>query len=124
MSVSDFIQQSNPESELAIVPASSAENINETEFSSIGIGRKLPFTFAKRHGIVFRLADEDEAFKGVIEAAVKKNVTLAALAEARRFAGTKVRFNEVNENDFETILGEVYQDHSDSTQCYLGVIQK
>ena len=114
MSVSEFIQQSSEEN--------SAETEQQVELvaedaAETGGFVKLPFAFAKRQGIVFRLPKEGEENSSVVEAAVKRDVTINAISEARRFANSQIRFNEVDEDEFEAILSEVYQDNSGETMA-------
>ncbi len=120
MSISEFIQQSDKQENNSGVndldPAPMPildDSADQNDDSEIWRSQtKLPFAFAKRHGIVFKLPKEDDSQNEVINAALKKDVTIEAINEARRFAGVKVRFNEVNADEFEAILSEVYQDNS------------
>lgn len=117
MSVSDFIQQELP-GDLHDEPNSAklSEKAGVNAGLESGAVGKLPFSFARRHGIVFKLPEE-ESMRGLsgpemIEAVIKKDVSLAALSEARRFAGKKLKFCEVDDEAFEAVLSEVYQDNS------------
>ena len=113
MSISEFIQESQEEPLDSEASVSSDDTAIEEVVDSVWEKKhKLPFAFAKRHGIVFKLEDETLEERSFIEAAVKKNVTIEAISEARRFAGKKVKFCEVDENEFEAILSQVYQDNS------------
>jgi len=117
MSVSDFIQ--NEQSTQALVEKSSeaiAEDIVQPELETA----KLPFSFARRQGVVFKLDDEnlnesvsfDVNKQKNIQALVRKDTDLNAIAEARRFAAKKVVFSEVSDDEFEANLAQVYQDDS------------
>jgi len=113
MSVSDFVstdeveQVSETAEQLADVDQSDDSQIIENQEVEMDI--RLPFSFAKRQGIVFKAKEEGEQ---IIHAVVRKNVTVQALAEARRFASQKLKFEEVSDEDFEFTLGKVYQDNA------------
>jgi general secretion pathway protein E len=68
-------------------------------------GTHLPFAFAKRHGILLR-TDAD----GGVTALHRPDVTLAALAEARRHAGRPLAFARLDTEQFDRLLAEAYQD--------------
>ncbi|TQV85505.1 type II secretion system ATPase GspE [Aliikangiella coralliicola] len=112
MSVSEFIQQDNVEP----VSAEDKDSVDVEQDASPDVisHNKLPFTFAKRQGIVFKLPEDGADLQSLstIHAVVKKDASLIAIAEARRFAGRKIQFTEVDEDGFEAILSEVYQDNS------------
>ena len=114
MSVSEFIQQGSEEN--GVESEQQVELVAE-DVAETGGFVKLPFAFAKRQGIVFRLPKEGEETNSVVEAAVKRDVTINAISEARRFAHSQVRFTEVDEDEFEAILSEVYQDNSGETMA-------
>lgn len=116
MSVSEFIQQeesNSPENSEPLVEHSDvvAEEDSTTE------PQRLPFTFAKRQGVVFKLPEEEAINQSTtnqqrVEAVVRKDTGLAAIAEAKRFASAEISFSEVNDDEFEAILAQVYQDNS------------
>ncbi len=123
MSVSDFVQGSDPgkssvTSELAEKKDFQSDFAGEEESAyEAKVMGKLPFTFAKRHGVVFKLPEEDISVSAtpasnVVEAVIKKDTPISALSEARRFAGKSVQFSEVTEEEFEAVLSQVYQDNS------------
>jgi general secretion pathway protein E len=75
------------------------------------VARRLPFGFAKRHGVV--LAVED----GVACLLHRPQVDLVALAEAQRFAGTCLALRALSAEAFEQALAAAYQhDGSAATQ--------
>ncbi|TQV74141.1 type II secretion system protein GspE [Aliikangiella marina] len=91
------------------------QEVIESAIETIESSIKLPFTFAKRQGVVIRLPEDDSPValqKETLKAVVKHDTPLQAIAETRRFAGRKVEFSEVGEDEFEAILSEVYQDNS------------
>jgi general secretion pathway protein E len=69
---------------------------------------RLPFSFARRHGILITLQKQNDA----ILTYVKKEVTIKAISEARRFAKQRLLFEEVSDEEFETHLGKLYQDNA------------
>lgn len=88
-----------------------AEKVAETNTHS-RMDIRLPFSFARRQGIVFELESDAQDGQSIVQAVVRKNVSIQALAEARRFACQKINFKEVNDDDFEFTLGKVYQDNA------------
>lgn len=79
--------------------------------------KRLPFSFAKRHGVVV----EDV---GAVDAMVayKSGITAHVIAEVRRFLGVPIQFTEVSESDFEKRLGMAYQnDSSEAMQMVEGL---
>ena len=72
--------------------------------------RRLPFSFAKRHGVVL-LVEE-----GVACLAHRPGVELVALAEAQRFAGSCLALRCLTPEAFEQALGQAYQHDSASMQ--------
>lgn len=72
--------------------------------------RRLPFSFAKRHGVVV-LAEVDPPCLGHRPA-----VDLVALAEAQRFVGVRMPLRELSAEAFEQALGKAYQHDSASMQ--------
>lgn len=104
MAVSDFIKNESatglkPVDEL---PLSTQDGSNVEEL-------RLPFSFAKRQGIVLQPMQDDNTS---IQAIARSNVSVAAISEARRFSNHPLKFEEVSDEDFEFILGQVYQDNS------------
>jgi general secretion pathway protein E len=69
----DSAMSSLTASDLANMPA---EALNQ---------RRLPFTFAKRHGVLLQMTAEG------VRLAYRAGVSLAALAEAQRFVGQTFR---------------------------------
>jgi len=129
MSVSDFMKSGQPGSGQAgtaqePLADTSGEMAMLTEPAeatvAVDLPRRLPFTFAKRQGVVFRLAEneQDEITRATcIEAVCKKDVTITALNEARRFAGTQIHFSEAGDEEFEAVLAQVYQNNAGETMA-------
>ncbi|WP_444996875.1 type II secretion system ATPase GspE [Aliikangiella sp. IMCC44359] len=113
MSVSDFIKQDEQHHSLESDVLAMDEPVFDAEEKVL---KKLPFTFAKRQGIIIKLIEDGS--EAEIDnnhtpiAVVKRDTSLSAIAEARRVAGRKLKFEQVNEDEFEAVLGKVYQDNS------------
>jgi general secretion pathway protein E len=75
---------------------------------------RLPFSFARRHGVMLLPFDGD-ADASRLEAAHRAGVSPLALAEARRVAGTALAWREVTDAEFETLLERTYA--RDSSQA-------
>ena len=69
--------------------------------------KRLPFSFAKRHGVVIEEIGDVDAM-----VAYKAGVTPATIVEIRRFLGMPIQFNEVNEGEFERRLSKAYENNS------------
>ncbi|MBL0952814.1 MAG: Flp pilus assembly complex ATPase component TadA, partial [Pseudomonas sp.] len=72
--------------------------------------RRLPFSFAKRHGVVFVMHD------GHASLAHRADCDLIALAEAQRFAGRSLPLQVLDAQAFAQALGAAYQHDSASMQ--------
>ncbi|WP_439858976.1 type II secretion system ATPase GspE [Pseudomonas sp. MBLB4136] len=72
--------------------------------------RRLPFSFAKRHGVVL-LAEAEPPCLGH-----RPGVELVALAEAQRFVGRQLALRALSAEAFEQALGKAYQHDSASMQ--------
>lgn len=72
--------------------------------------RRLPFSFARRHGVVLLKAD------GVLGLAYRPGVELVALAEAQRFVGAQLPLQALSLEAFEQALAKAYQHDSASMQ--------
>jgi general secretion pathway protein E len=72
--------------------------------------RRLPFSFAKRHGVVLLAVD------GVPSLACRPGADLVALAEAQRFSGAQLPLQMLSQEAFELALAKVYQHDSASMQ--------
>lgn len=72
--------------------------------------RRLPFSFAKRHGVVLLTAD------GLPALAYRVGADLVALAEAQRFAGVQLPLRSLPPDAFEQALAKAYQHDSASMQ--------
>ncbi|UTW07389.1 type II secretion system ATPase GspE [Pseudomonas benzenivorans] len=72
--------------------------------------RRLPFSFAKRHGVVL-LAEAEPPCLGH-----RPGVELVAVAEAQRFVGRQLALRALSAEAFEQALGKAYQHDSASMQ--------
>ena len=69
--------------------------------------RALPFSFAKRHGVLIRELNDNEGI-----AVYRSSASPIALAEARRFAGKPLTLSRVSDEVFDTLLQESYESGS------------
>jgi general secretion pathway protein E len=67
----------------------------------------LPFTFARRNGVILTRSESGEP---VI--LVRPDASPTALAEANRISGGKAKFSSVNPDDFDEALNQAYQSNS------------
>ena len=72
--------------------------------------RRLPFSFARRHGVVLVVEG------GVPCLAYRVGVELVALAEAQRFVGAQLPLHALSAEAFEQALAKAYQHDSASMQ--------
>ena len=102
MTVSDL---SGPASSATkIVPESDPEPVAEPIAPT---ERALPFSFAKRHGILIR-----EITNGVADTVYRSGVAPLILAEARRFAGIPLKLTPVSAETFDKMLQQTYEQGS------------
>ena len=66
--------------------------------------RRLPFAFAKRHGVLIQDYQDGRA-----EAVFRPGVSQLTLAEVRRFAGVPVTLTPVDEKAFDALLQTAYE---------------
>ena len=69
--------------------------------------RALPFSFAKRHGVLIRDISDAEA-----DTVCRHGVSALSLAEAQRFAGVPLKLSRVSTEVFDTLLQESYEQGS------------
>ncbi|MGC8118871.1 type II secretion system ATPase GspE [Marinobacter sp. VGCF2001] len=78
---------------------------------------RLPFTFAKRNGVILTRNDEGEP---VI--LVRPGASHAALAEANRVSGGRARFSTIASDSFDQALNAAYQnDSAEAMQMVEGI---
>jgi general secretion pathway protein E len=79
--------------------------------------RSLPFSFAKRHGVLIKNVTEDKG-----EAVYRSGATALSLAEVRRFVGVPLTLSKVSAEVFDTLLQESYeQDSTNAAQMVDGL---
>jgi len=79
--------------------------------------KRLPFTFAKRNGVVIEGVNGIEA-----KVSYKQGVSVDVVAEVRRFLGVPIRFTEVDETEFNRRLTLAYEnDSSEAMQMVEGL---
>ena len=69
--------------------------------------RPLPFSFAKRHGVLLRELNADGGI-----AVYRQGASPLSLAEVRRFAGVPLKLERVSVEDFDTMLQASYENES------------
>jgi len=75
----------------------------------------LPFSFAKRHGVLIR-----ELKDGVAHAVYRTGASPLSLAEARRFAGAPLKFTRVSAEAFDGMLQHSYEQGSQMAMQMVG----
>ncbi len=90
-----------------IEPGEEGAVIAETGEDGAGPLRKLPFTFAKRHGVVLEMHPEHG-----LTTLFKPGLRPEILAEIRRFTGGPVHLEEIAEDLFNQRLSVAYQSGS------------
>ncbi|MCH8070869.1 MAG: type II secretion system ATPase GspE [Proteobacteria bacterium] len=83
--------------------------------SEIPVARTLPFSFAKRHGVLIRELDG-----GVADAVYRSGASPLSLAEARRFAGVPLRLTRVTAEAFDGMLQQAYEQGSHMAMQMVG----
>jgi general secretion pathway protein E len=79
--------------------------------------RSLPFSFAKRHGVLIRKVDDKQG-----EAVYRSGASPLSLTEARRFAGVPLTLSRVSAEVFDTLLQESYEgDRTNAAQMVDGL---
>jgi general secretion pathway protein E len=79
------------------------------------VARALPFSFAKRHGVLIRGIDG-----GVADTVYRTGASPLTLAETRRFAGVPLRLTRVNAEDFDGMLQQTYEQGSHMAMQMVG----
>ena len=69
--------------------------------------RPLPFSFAKRHGVLIREVNDN-----VVDAVYRPGVSPQSIAEVRRFAGMPLSLSRVTVETFDALLQESYEQGS------------
>ncbi|HLT89873.1 MAG TPA: type II secretion system ATPase GspE [Woeseiaceae bacterium] len=77
--------------------------------------RVLPFSFAKRHGVLIR-----ELRDGVADTVYRAGASPLSLAETRRFAGVPLKLTRVTPSAFDAILRQTYEQGSHKAMQMVG----
>ena len=77
--------------------------------------KKLPFSFAKRHGVLIRDVED-----GVANAVYRAGASPLSLAEARRFAGMPLKLTRVTADAFDGLLQKSYEQGSQMAMQMVG----
>ncbi len=77
--------------------------------SEVVQNRRLPFSFAKRHGVLLLRQVGDDQHEVIFKSGLKPQI----LAEVRRFAGSRISAKEVDLPTFDRQLSLTYQNDSD-----------
>ena len=91
------------------------EAAEEVTLAEEPAGRALPFSFAKRHGVLIREFAED-----VAHAVYRTGASPVSLAEARRFAGVPLKFTRVSSEAFDGMLQQSYEQGSQMAMQMVG----
>ena len=103
--------EGNPEIVLEVEPDSDVEDVAAVESA----GRALPFSFAKRHGVLIR-----DFAEGVADAVYRTGASPLGLAEARRFAGIPLKLTRVSNEAFDAMLQQTYEQGSQMAMQMVG----
>ena len=77
---------------------------------------RLPFAFAKRHGVLVRTLTTESA-----ECVCREHASALGLAEARRVLGRPIRLSRVSTAEFDRLLQQVYEAGSEAMQAVEGL---
>ncbi len=78
--------------------------------------RALPFSFAKRHGVLIRELRSDGG-----DAVFRSGASPQSIVEMRRFAGVPLKLSRVSAEVFDTLLQETYGQDSNASQMVDGL---
>ena len=100
-----------------MVDETNAEIVLEStpELEATGEHRALPFSFAKRHGVLIRDFSKEAA-----DTVYRPGASPLSLAEARRFAGVPLKLSRVSVEDFDALLQESYEQGSHKAMEMVG----
>lgn len=77
--------------------------------------RSLPFSFAKRNGVLIQTIED-----GIAQTVHRVDATALSIAESRRFAGVPLKLTSVSAEDFDEILQQVYEQGSQMAMQMVG----
>ena len=85
------------------------------DVEATGEHRALPFSFAKRHGVLIREFSRESA-----DTVCRPGASPLSIAEARRFAGVPLKLSRVSAEDFDALLQESYEQGSHKAMEMVG----
>ena len=103
------------ESNTEIVLEIEAPEVKESSQQSEPSIRPLPFSFAKRHGVLIR-----EIVDGKADTVYRAEASPLSLAEARRFAGVPLKLTRVTSDAFDAMLQQAYEQGSHKAMQMVG----
>lgn len=74
----------------------------------------LPYAFAKRHGVLIGQIDSDK-----IQLLYRNAINAQALAEVRRIVGRPIHLSEANDEQFDALLAQTYEQDSDQAMAMM-----
>jgi len=89
------------------------------ELAQATIPPRLPFAFAKRHGVLLQAGPD-----GRITALHRPDTALAALAEVRRFANRPLAFEALDEERFDSTLARIYEGGAQQAGAIIGNVEE
>jgi len=90
----------------------------QAEAEPVHVPRVLPFSFAKRHGVLIRESTPEAA-----SAVHRANASPLAIAEARRFAGLPLALSRVSDEVFDSLLQASYEQGSHKAMEMVGGLE-
>ncbi len=79
------------------------------------VAKPLPFSFAKRHGVLIREIED-----GIAQAVYRTGASPLSLAEARRFVGMRLKLTRVSSDAFDGMLQQAYEQGSQMAMQMVG----
>ncbi|MCP4089453.1 MAG: type II secretion system protein GspE, partial [Gammaproteobacteria bacterium] len=99
--------------EIAEPPEILAEDVSDGLSDQL----RIPFLFARRHGVILTSSKSDKAC-----VSYKEGASATGLRELQRVTGKPLELQKIEDQEFETILSQVYQtDSSDAMQAMEGL---
>lgn len=75
---------------------------------------KLPYAFAKRHGVLIGQIDKDK-----VQVLHRKEINPLTISEVRRIAGCPIQLNETTDEQFDALLAQTYEQDSDQAMAMM-----
>jgi len=94
------------------------KNLSESELSApepeILTPQKLPYAFAKRHGVLISQVEDDQ-----VQVLHRTDFSPQVLAEVRRVTGRKLALNSATDEQFAALLAQTYEQASDQAMAMM-----